>query len=97
VERGRERLRALSLDLGRRAGQPSGTVTDPLSKLTPRQRMILDLYSEGLGTGQISELLVVSPHTVRTHVKLALRRLGVNSRQGALRVLADAARRPRLL
>jgi DNA-binding CsgD family transcriptional regulator len=97
VERGRERLRALSLDLGRCAGQPSGTVTDPLSELTPRQRMILDLYSEGLGTGQISELLVVSPHTVRTHVKLALRRLGVNSRQEALCVLADAARRPRLI
>jgi DNA-binding CsgD family transcriptional regulator len=97
AERGREFLRALSLDLGRRAGQASGTVSEPLSTLTPRQRKILDLYSEGLGTEQISELLVVSPHTVRTHVKLALRRLGVNSRQEALRVLADAARRPRLL
>jgi DNA-binding CsgD family transcriptional regulator len=48
---------------------------------------ILRLYREGLGTDQIAELLVLSPHTVRTHVRNARRRLGVNSRREALELL----------
>jgi DNA-binding CsgD family transcriptional regulator len=52
-------------------------------ELRPRERTILELYADGMATGEIAEFLVISPHTVRTHVKLALRRLGVHSRQEA--------------
>ncbi|MDQ3865829.1 MAG: helix-turn-helix transcriptional regulator, partial [Actinomycetota bacterium] len=48
-----------------------------------RERQILELYADGLSTRDIAELLVISPHTVRTHVKLALRRLGVHEREEA--------------
>ncbi len=53
------------------------------SHLRPRERAILELYADGLSTANIADLLVISPHTVRTHVKLALRRLGVHSREEA--------------
>ena len=43
-------------------------------RLRPRELAILRLYAEGLDTRQIAELLVLSVHTVRTHVKNARRR-----------------------
>lgn len=91
VDQARQPLRARSLELARNAGEPGAPAGGAAAALTPRHRTILALYEEGLGTQDISELLVVSPHTVRTHVKLACRRLGVNSREAAVRVLADAA------
>ena len=35
-------------------------------------------------TDQIADLLVLSPHTIRTHVRNARHRLGVTSRREAL-------------
>ena len=62
----------------------------PIATLRPRERSILELYADGLSTRDIADLLVISPHTVRTHVKLALRRLGVHSRdEAAALVRAD--------
>ncbi len=60
-----------------------------VGRLRPRELLILRLYGEGLGTQQIAELLVLSVHTVRTHVRNALRRLGVSSRAEALTILAS--------
>lgn len=91
VDRSTARLRALSLQIGREAEDATSTAEGRPALLTRRQRAILGLYAEGLDTREISELLVLSPHTVRTHVKLALRRLGVNSRKEAVDVLTDAA------
>lgn len=94
VDRRRGRLRSLSLDLGRAAQDGTGTAEARLEMLTPRQRAILGLYAEGHSTDEISELLVLSPHTVLTHVKLALRRLSVRSRKEALRMLTSAQAHP---
>jgi len=58
--------------------------------LRPRELVILRLYGEGLRTDQIAELLVLSPHTVRTHVRNARRHLGVSSRAEALDLLKAA-------
>ncbi len=76
-------LRACSLRLARAWTPPEWFVDGPAAKLRPRERTILELYADGLSTGDIAELLVISPHTVRTHVKLALRRLGVHAREEA--------------
>ena len=54
-----------------------------VAHLRPREQTILELYADGLSTADIAELLVISPHTVRTHVKLAMRRLGVHARDEA--------------
>ena len=87
TERSTRFLRRRSLELGRLGvedGQP--TATDATG-LRPRELTILRLYGEGLATDQIAELLVLSPHTVRTHVRNARRRLGVTSRADALALL----------
>jgi DNA-binding CsgD family transcriptional regulator len=62
----------------------------PSANLRPRELAILHLYGEGLRTDQIAELLVLSPHTIRTHVRNARRHLGVSSRAEALDLLQAA-------
>jgi DNA-binding CsgD family transcriptional regulator len=61
----------------------------PLAALRPRERIVLGLYAEGLGANEIARLLVLSPHTVRTHVKNAFRRLGVHSREEATELVRE--------
>ena len=80
-------LRNRSLEMARSSAEEDGAVTAGVDGLRPRELAILRLYAEGLGTRQIAELLVLSVHTVRTHVKNARRRLGVNSRGEALECL----------
>jgi len=55
--------------------------------LRPRELTILALYSEGLSAAEIADIFVISPHTVRTHVKNAYRRLGIHSRDEAARLI----------
>lgn len=55
--------------------------------LRPRELSILALYSEGLSAAEIADVFVISPHTVRTHVKNAYRRLGIHSREEAAGVI----------
>jgi two-component system NarL family response regulator len=47
--------------------------------LTPREREVLQLMTEGLSQRQIAERLFVSPHTVNTHVQHLYAKLQVNS------------------
>jgi DNA-binding CsgD family transcriptional regulator len=86
------------LDASRRLARESAllpdTPNDELETLRPRERAIVTLYAEGLAVDDIAQVLVISPHTVRTHVKNAFRRLGVHSRDEAARlVFADEVRR----
>ena len=54
------------------------------------QLEVLLLLDEHLGTDQIAQRLFISEHTVRSHVKSLLRKLGVSSRREALEALAAA-------
>ena len=87
IERTPHFLRSRSLELPRASAEEEETAETPGHRLRPRERAILQLYGEGLATHQIAELLVLSVHTVRTHVKNALRRLGVSSRSEAIDLL----------
>jgi DNA-binding CsgD family transcriptional regulator len=63
---------------------------EPVARLRPRERAILELYADGLGTQEIADLLVISRHTIRTHVRNALRTLDVHTRgEAATIVRAD--------
>jgi DNA-binding CsgD family transcriptional regulator len=62
---------------------PGDQPSPALKHLRPRERTILALYAEGLAADEIARMLFISPHTVRTHVKNAFRRLGVHSRSEA--------------
>jgi DNA-binding NarL/FixJ family response regulator len=64
--------------------------TGPLSQLTPREREVLRLITQGLTNGQIAERLIVSEHTVHRHVTNLLRKLDLPSRTAAAAVAARA-------
>lgn len=54
------------------------------SRLTSREKEILDLATKGMNTTQISSRLSVSIQTVRTHFKNIYPKIGVNSRTEAV-------------
>ncbi len=71
---------------GRGAGVPDRIA----SLLSARELEVLLLLDEHLGTDEIAKRLFISEHTVRSHVKSLLRKLGVSSRRGALERLSAA-------
>ncbi len=56
----------------------------PVDPLTPRELDVLTLLARGHTTARVADDLVVSPHTVRTHVQNILRKLGVHSKLAAV-------------
>jgi DNA-binding NarL/FixJ family response regulator len=58
--------------------------------LSAREVEVLLLLDEHLSTDQIASRLYISEHTVRSHVKSLLRKLGVSSRREALEALGAA-------
>ncbi len=61
-----------------------GPAPDALPHLTPRQNEILRLLEHGKSTEQIAAELVLSPETVRNHVRRLLRALGAHTRLEAV-------------
>jgi DNA-binding NarL/FixJ family response regulator len=51
---------------------------DPLSELTEREKEVLALIAQGRSNRAISELLVLSPKTVETHIGQILLKLGLD-------------------
>lgn len=70
----------------RRRGRPSYG-----GALSPREWEVVDLVADGRSNGQIAQALLLSPHTVRMHVKSAMRKLEAPSRR-ALSVRATELR-----
>jgi DNA-binding NarL/FixJ family response regulator len=67
-------------------GNADGTRLRPIrSALTRREWEVIDLLAEGATTATIADALQMSPATVRTHIKHILRKLGVHSREEAIR------------
>src|SRR3954470_16531009 len=58
------------------------------SPLAPREWEVLDLLCAGFSLEEVTDTLVLSPETVRSHLQRAMRKLGVHSRDAAM----DAAR-----
>jgi DNA-binding NarL/FixJ family response regulator len=75
----------------RRVPMPGDGLRPVHSPLTTREWEVLDLMCDGLTTDEIAASFVVSPETVRSHVKRIRRKLGVSSRREAI----AAARRMR--
>jgi RNA polymerase sigma factor (sigma-70 family) len=51
-----------------------------LDSLTPREQEVVRLTLRGLTNRQIADQLVISPETVKTHVRHALEKLGMRSK-----------------
>ncbi|HYA09763.1 MAG TPA: response regulator transcription factor [Gaiellaceae bacterium] len=71
-------------------GRGSGVPDRIASLLSAREVEVLLLLDEHHGTDEIAKRLFISEHTVRSHVKSLLRKLGVSSRREALEQLAIA-------
>jgi two-component system, NarL family, nitrate/nitrite response regulator NarL len=67
----------------RRVRLPGRSAVD----LSKRESEVLDLLRRGLATAEIADRLDISPVTVRRHIGLLLRKLGVPDRAAALRLL----------
>jgi PAS domain S-box-containing protein len=55
-------------------------------ELTAREREVLALLAEGLGTRNLAQRLVISPNTVRNHIQNILQKLNVHSRAEAVAI-----------
>jgi two-component system nitrate/nitrite response regulator NarL len=79
------------LDNVREGRAGNGGVPDAIAEaLSAREVEVLLLLDEHLSTDQIASRLFISEHTVRSHVKSLMRKLGVSSRRQALETLAVA-------
>ncbi len=57
------------------------------TKLTPREREVMEHLGRGKSTEEVAQALFVSPTTVRVHVSTVLRKLRVKDRESALTLL----------
>jgi len=71
-------------------GRETGVPDSIAAELTAREVEILLLLDDRLETDEIAKRLFISEHTVRSHVKSILRKLGVSSRREAVEKLAAA-------
>lgn len=58
---------------------------EPDEQLTPREREVLELVSQGLSNKLIARRLQISEHTVKFHVSSIATKLGASSRTDAVR------------
>ncbi len=59
-------------------------------RLSRRELAVLDELARGRATEQIAEALVLSPHTVRSHVKTAMAKLHARTRAHAVAIAISA-------
>jgi DNA-binding NarL/FixJ family response regulator len=88
------RLAATLIQELRRRGEPQLTMPDGhAAQLTPREWDVFELLCNELATAEIARRLFVAPVTVRRHVSAILEKLGVSSREEAVRMGARARNR----
>jgi DNA-binding NarL/FixJ family response regulator len=78
------------LERVRDGGRLGGVPEEVTRVLSAREVEVLLLLDEHLGTDEIAQRLFISEHTVRSHVKSLLKKLGVSSRREALERLESA-------
>jgi DNA-binding CsgD family transcriptional regulator len=86
AQRAQAELRACGVAVTGAAAQP-----DALAELTPQQRQIVRLASDGLTDREIGDRLFLSPRTVSSHLYRSYPKLGVASRHQLRDVIARAS------
>jgi len=71
--------------------RPGAMPPAALRELTPRQREVLDAFIQGYSVAATAMQLHVSEHTVRSHLKVIYRKMGVRSKTELMRRIAHAA------
>jgi DNA-binding CsgD family transcriptional regulator len=57
-----------------------------MERLSKRERQVLDELARGSYTEEMAAALHLSPHTIRSHVKALLRKLGARTRAHAVAI-----------
>jgi DNA-binding CsgD family transcriptional regulator/tetratricopeptide (TPR) repeat protein len=86
AERAQAELRACGVAVTRPPGEP-----DALEELTPQQRQIVRLASDGLTDREIADRLFLSPRTVSSHLYRSYPKLGVATRHQLRDVIAQTS------
>jgi DNA-binding CsgD family transcriptional regulator len=60
------------------------------SRLSDRELTVLAELARGLATEEIALAMFLSPHTIRSHVKAAMRKLGARTRAHAVAIALGA-------
>ena len=66
------------------AGQEPRLKAPALPTLTPREKSVLELLSQGLSTKEIAQVLLLSPETVKDHLFRLYSKLGAKNRVEAI-------------
>jgi DNA-binding NarL/FixJ family response regulator len=66
------------------AGVLSSSAADKIPNLTQRERDVLRLLADGMTNEEIGKVLIISPETVRTHVRKAMAKLDADTRTEAV-------------
>jgi two-component system response regulator DevR len=78
-----------------RLRNPEPAEVDPLKMLSPQERRILDLISEGRTNRQIGEIMFLAEKTVKNYVSRLLAKLGMDRRAEAAAYAARLSERRR--
>ena len=62
---------------------------DPIAQLSPAERRVAELVSQGLTNREIGEQLHIARRTVETHIVHAFQKLGVQNRTQLARLVAS--------
>jgi DNA-binding CsgD family transcriptional regulator len=63
----------------------------PLAALTPAERRVWDLLSQGFSRREMAQSLVVTEDTVKSHLSSIYRKVGVTNRRDAMRLAVEVA------
>jgi NarL family two-component system response regulator LiaR len=77
------------IDRVRAAPEGNAGLRPVRSPLTPREWEVLDLLCAGFSVEEVTDALVLSSETTRSHLQRAMRKLGVHSRDAALEAVRD--------
>jgi DNA-binding CsgD family transcriptional regulator len=64
-------------------------IAGPLSRLSQRERQVLDLVVSGKSSGQIAQQLAISPKSVDTYRGRLMSKIGVNNLPGLMSFALD--------
>jgi DNA-binding CsgD family transcriptional regulator len=65
---------------------PLRAVRSRTARLSEKERSVLQELARGYSTEQVAGVLVVSPHTIRTHIKNGMRKLQARTRAHAVAI-----------
>jgi ATP/maltotriose-dependent transcriptional regulator MalT len=77
-------VRSNDIALARRAGLRTRSARNPTELLSPRELEVFGLMARGFRNRDIAKALVISPSTVKVHVRHILEKLGVRTRTEAV-------------